>query len=114
MSMVTSNKRKLSISQILKLQQIDEGAWEQCIEKELADQLSNTKLDIAAWNALTGGIPTKIELQKQENEYVKQLKEKDNEIEKYKVQIIVLQNEIKFKDEMIDRLLKIIDKRIDK
>lgn len=62
-SMVSTNKRNLTIPQILKLQQLDKKAWEQCIGKEILDKLQGANIDIELWNTLTDGAPTRLDTQ---------------------------------------------------
>ncbi len=46
LSRVHAGKRELTVPQILKLQQLDEKAWEQCIEKDMLDKLQGANMDI--------------------------------------------------------------------
>ena len=90
-----------------------------CIEKEYADEIRETERNATKWKSFTGSCTNKIESKIQEDRYVNELKEKENKIETLRNQVAALQTELRicsekiaFKDEMIERLMKIIEKQV--
>ena len=114
-----TGQRNMTVPQILQLQQLDKKAWEQCVEKDILDKLQSANMNLELWDTLTDGMPTKTSIQFHENKYITMLKENEGEIESLRNQVAALETalricseKIAFKDEMIERLMKIIEKQV--